>query len=563
MPDRHYYVSIQSGNDNNDGLSAATAWKTLTKAAQSVPTPQTGENIYVHIGPGTYRERFIPLNSGRSATEKIYYCGDPNCKYLTNDTPGIVRITGCNADEYPTAGRVLDWTGKTNIELWNVDVDGSSDGYACYNVPVSKRVRAISACGFYQGTNYNCTAIGGYKGFYSGTNYNCTAIGGDYGFNGGTNYNCTAIGGYYGFYGGTHYNCTAIGGYKGFYIGTNYNCTAIGGNHDFNGGTNYNCTAIGGYYGFYGGTNYNCTTVYCNANNLVAAKHVSPRVSPSIISEYALIFGLQKGAIPHNVNVTTSSTMNLQAERLVAFTPPETGKSFGVQIYVSSKPSTGYVTVELQKYTGAAWETQKSKTIACSNLVASAWNMFEWDTGIGDDQLTPVANTWRWRVTADAGGSSTVLGGPNTTTPATIGHFWPDSIPKEDTLGQRRNYGMPLQGAFDAGAAWLDYAVYQTNAPSIRFDGHGEKILKLPVNANVPVTVKYQVRHSGTASGKEPQLRLRGLDITEQIATHSAGADIWQELSVSATPGVDGLLEVILASRDPTKKAWFSDPVVQ
>jgi len=63
-------------------------------------------------------------------------------------------------------------------------------------------------------------------------------------------------------------------------------------------------------------------------------------------------------------------------------------------------------------------------------------------------------------------------------------------------------------------------------------------------------------------AGKEPQLRLRGLDITEQTATHSAGANAWQELSVSATPGVSGILEVVLASRDPTKKAWFSDPVV-
>ena len=193
MGDVRYYVSQQNGNDSNDGTSVAQAWKTLTKAMQSVPTPSAGDNIYVHIGAGTYRERVIPTNNGLSATEKIHYCGDPYSAYLINDVPGRVRITGCDADEYPTNGRILDWTGKTNIELWDVYVDGNANEYACYNIPVSRRVHAAGLNGFYCGTSYNCTAIGGSFGFYNGTQYNCTAIGGQYGFFSGTQCNCKTL----------------------------------------------------------------------------------------------------------------------------------------------------------------------------------------------------------------------------------------------------------------------------------------------------------------------------------------------------------------------------------
>jgi len=563
MADIHYYVSQQNGLDTNDGLTAATAWKTLTKAMQTIITPASGDNHYCHIGPGTYRERVIPTNDGYNATSKIYYQGDPNCVWLTSDIPGRIRITGCDTNEYPTTGRILDWSGKTYLELCDVYVDGSTNEYACYNIPVSRRVNASSLNGFYEGTQYNCTAIGGNIGFSGGTQYNCTVIGGDYGFYQGTQYNCTAIAGYYGFNKGTQYNCTAIGGSSGFDYGTQYNCTAIGGYYGFYEGTQYNCTAISGYNGFYLGKQYNCKTLYVSSSAKTASKHILPDIS-AVTPNYEYTMGLNRYGYPHNLNNGTSYTMNLQSEVLYAFTPPETGKSIGVQLRISTLASSGNITVELQKYVNSVWTTQKSKTIGIANLTTNGegYNYFEWDTNVndGDNSLTTDANIWRYRITADANAASTVLYGSSTTKPSIIGSFIPDKL-TEDIEGNKI-YGSVLQGALNQPSIALDPTIYNTNAPSIKFTGAGEKIQKLPVKKNIPVTVSYYVRHSGATSGSEPQIRLQHKDITTQVSTHSAGLDTWQQLSVTVTPAFDGVLDVILASRDPLANVWFSDPAV-
>lgn len=480
MADVRYYVSQQNGNDTNDGTSVAQAWKTLTKAMQSVPTPSAGDNIYVHIGAGTYREKVIPTNNGLSATEKIHYCGDPYSAYLINDVPGRVRITGCDADEYPTNGRILDWTGKTNIELWDVYVDGSNNEYACYNIPVARRVHAAGQNGFYSGTQYNCTAIGGYYGFNTGTQYNCKTL------------------------------------------------------YELN-----------------------------NPKNVPKSKHILPDISAST-PKFSYLFGMDRYGYPHNVNIGAGSSMNLQEERLYAFTPSQTGRSIGAQFRFVSLGASGNITVELQKYITDTWVTQKSKAIAVADLSTAndGYNTFEWDTTVndGDDALTAVASTWRFRITANEGATSSILYGSNTTTPTVIGHFLPDSVSSD--IEDKIPHGSVLQGALDVASLALDSTTYQTNAPSIKFEGHGEKIQKLPVKKNTEVTVKYQVRHDGVASGKEPQIRLQHKDITTQTATHSAGANTWQELSVSVTPTFDGVIDVVLVSRDHIKNVWFSDPVV-
>ena len=218
----------------------------------------------------------------------------------------------------------------------------------------------------------------------------------------------------------------------------------------------------------------------------------------------------------------------------------------------------------MQIYIIDTWVTQKSKTIAIADLTTAGggYNYFEWDTSAndGDNSLTTSASTWRFRIVANEGATSSVLYGSNTTTPTVIGHFLPDSVPSD--IEGKTLHGSVLLGSLDMASLALDSTVYQTNAPSIKFEGHGEKIQKLPVIKNTAVTVKYQVRHDGAASGKEPQIRLQHKDITTQTATHSAGANTWEELSVSVTPTFDGVIDVVLVSRDHIKNAWFSDPVV-
>jgi len=322
---------------------------------------------------------------------------------------------------------------------------------------------------------------------------------------------------------------------------------------------------IGGSSGFNGGTQYNCKTLYelNNPKNVPKSKHILPDISAST-PKFSYLFGMDRYGYPHNVNIGAGSSMNLQEERLYAFTPSEAGRSIGVQFRFVSLGASGNITAELQKYIIDTWVTQKSKTIAIADLTTTGegYNYFEWDTSAndGDNSLTTSASTWRFRITANEGATSSVLYGSNSTTPTVIGHFLPDSVPSD--VEGKTLHGSVLQGALDVASLVLDSATYQTNAPSIKFEGHGEKIQKLPVKKNTEVTVKYQVRHDGAASGKEPQIRLQHKDITTQTATHSAGANTWQELSVSVTPTFDGVIDVVLVSRDHIKNVWFSDPVV-
>ena len=565
MPDFNYYVSAQNGNDTNNGLTPATAWATLTKAAGSA-VAQAGGNTYVRIGPGIYRESFIPQN-GISATEKLIYAGDPHCVHLVGDKPGRIRITKCNAQEFPQVGRVLDWTGKTNVELWDVEVDGSRNDYALTNVAISRRVKAISKDGINSGTNYNCTVAGCSTGISSGTNYNCTVVGGNVGIINGTNYNCTVVGCSTGISGCTNYNCTVVGGSAGISGGTNYNCTVVGGSTGISGCTNYNCTVVGGSTGISGGTSRGCRAIYCSNLGTTEGKHLSLSLD-KILPNFLDIYEMLKGSLGvHVINTTVSTTINLQAEVLSAFTPSGAGKCQGAQLYVITAAASGNVLIELQKNVAGSWQTQRSKTVPCDQLINTEWNLFEFNQGSGDDMLTTAANTWRFRITADTNGQSTTIGGSNSTTPGMLSHFHPSTVPNEDILGQRRDYGMPSAYAADVPIVELDDVIFHTLSPSIRFTGHGEKVLKLPVRANQETTVRYQVRHNGALAGKEPQVRIQSKHDGPPIiggvsATHSTGADTWEQLSVTVTAPVDCVLDVVLASRDPGKNAWFSAPSV-
>ena len=191
----------------------------------------------MHIGPGVYRERVIPLNDGFSDACKIYYVGDDTCQHNINDAKGRIRITGCTAAELTTVGAVLDWTGKLFVELHNVYVDGSSNTYQCVNI-LCRKVHASGLYGFSNSVNSNL--------------YNCSALSGVYGFTtagGIVNYfSCKSLAGKYGFYvsGGTanHYSCVSVSGSAGFSGGRQFNCTAIGSSSAFNLSEAYNCLGI-------------------------------------------------------------------------------------------------------------------------------------------------------------------------------------------------------------------------------------------------------------------------------------------------------------------------------
>src|SRR5690606_4037651 len=95
-----YYVSIQTGDDTNDGLSPETAWATITKAAQ---TMVAGDRVYV--APGTYYETVQPLNFGEPDAW-ISYIADTNARHFPFLPPGPVIISGLDS---ATALRVRDY----------------------------------------------------------------------------------------------------------------------------------------------------------------------------------------------------------------------------------------------------------------------------------------------------------------------------------------------------------------------------------------------------------------------------------------------------------------------
>jgi len=82
-----YYVRQTVGDDNNDGLSAATAWQSVTKLSTAM---KAGDTAYV--GPGLYRGEVLVLHDG-TPDQRLVFVADATGEH-TGDPPGTVMITG-------------------------------------------------------------------------------------------------------------------------------------------------------------------------------------------------------------------------------------------------------------------------------------------------------------------------------------------------------------------------------------------------------------------------------------------------------------------------------------
>jgi hypothetical protein len=233
-----FYVSQQRGSDSNDGRTPATPWATINKAVSSIGVGLDQE-IKVYVGPGIYRE-LISIKDGLS--QYVYYIGDPEAVYLTDDIPGIVRITSYQADEQtPIAGYsayLFSCNGKL-IDCSNFHIDCSAHGTSggrwnrcqvtAANICFVDSVRAIDCIGY------------GKRAFYTGVSA-------------GTCYNCIAYSSEGGFYGHHCHSCLAFGGFVGFYLycpPSNYTYS-------------YNCVAMYCVSGFQQGRMYNDLAIFCN-----------------------------------------------------------------------------------------------------------------------------------------------------------------------------------------------------------------------------------------------------------------------------------------------------------
>jgi len=282
----NYYVSVQRGSDSNDGLSQESPYATISKAITMV-TPGS----IVYIGSGIYREKPVLATAGTDGNV-IKWIPDSDSIYLTSDVKGIIRVTCCDANEYPTTGGYgWSFNGKNYNELGDPNkgfgqmyIDGCHWAYAvnvgfsdtwrrCYGI-----VATGNSTGFYYGYEKDCIAIAGQTAFSGGIQTNCIGIAGSNGFYAGIHYNCIGIGAYAGFNATvrTDINCLAIGGQNGFYaysgVANSTNCVAIGSSNGFYATglatVNY-CRAINCSYGFYGRDSTNllntstCSYIYC------------------------------------------------------------------------------------------------------------------------------------------------------------------------------------------------------------------------------------------------------------------------------------------------------------
>ena len=304
----NYYVSRQNGSDVNAGTSAGAAKATIIAGLALM---SAGDTLY--IGPGIYRERLTTsdFTAGSGVGSETRILGDPECQYLTSDSPGIVRITGCDSNDLPTSGTVVTVQLVNHIHFKNLNIDGGSDNYAIQGGAVTNQLFEQCVVISYSGVNgqsslrypimKDCLIIAQRWSLYRANSIKCVCIGGgfdstniEFGYHLGTIafgsrgnqfescydtsfeatlsntggcYNCLAIGGLHGFYQCTGYNNIAMSAYTGARFVSNGQ-QMIG----FFGLLNYRGTSYAnGAYTYIGSTDSRLNSAYSGVRNHQAA----------------------------------------------------------------------------------------------------------------------------------------------------------------------------------------------------------------------------------------------------------------------------------------------------
>lgn len=575
--DSIYYVSQQNGNDNNDGLSPTTAWATISKAANEVLSTLDGDT-YVYIGPGTYREYVSFVNGGTDSEHRIIFAGDPNCLYLTNDHPGIVRITGCDVNEVPgtAATPLIKWFG-TYVELWDVWADGGNyNQYLFYgnfqyggNGQICRRVRANGYYGFGYLICYDCFA-GGYMGYGYCEAYNCIGIGGA-NTNAGVFYdsrsfNCLAMGGYYGYYGGWSYNSISMYNVYGYYGGYTNNCAAF-----WTTGAAYNT-----------GTHLNIKSYQSSSTSDIAPLLLDINIDILMrkgIADGGLAFipatrVMTSNSAPAPYVVSRSSVYNSTYEGWKAFNQTNTGNTdcwitvngttTGWLAYdTGRKTRVDYYRLASGNHTNGIASSPRDWTFEGSNNNVD-WEVIDTQTEQTFDNAeektyylsSPVwYRYFRINVTANNGHSYLCIA------EFSFGETMRLALPK-DIVGNERvgGNGVVDLGPFETPDYSVDWENYFEKPPALKLQGVGQIAFKFPVEANRDVIKLVRVKHINTAVDKKPQMVCRGLN-EEFSATSSAESDTWEQLSLHFTPTKTGIMELVLTTRDadPTAYSVFSD----
>ena len=260
-----YYVSAQTGNDSNNGLSAGAAKGTLQAGLDAMSS--AGDVVY--IAPGIYRgthDLSSAINGTSTQHNKIV--GDPECEQFPGETPGIVRLTNTdsnniNAQVNHSTSDYVFYVNKLYTGVYNLHLDGGGHPMDSSVVGLTTQRQASlmrgQSDGYYNA--YNCIAQMGYYAFYRMNTTCCIALGTcSYGFYQGYKHvHSIAIACYGGFYLGDHViDCIAIGSYLAGFFNCDNVCNGIsfGGLSGYRNSTGdevHDSIHIGGLYPHYGG----------------------------------------------------------------------------------------------------------------------------------------------------------------------------------------------------------------------------------------------------------------------------------------------------------------------
>jgi len=456
-----YYVSQQRGSAGNNGTSQATPKATI---AQITALTLAGNDI-IYIGPGTYAETITPGQSG-TAGNPITWQADPECRYLTSDTPGRVRVTRLAANK-PTANRVVDLL--TAVRSYHTFNDFIFDGSTSAATPI-----IIFACAGSTGNILNrCVLFGGYYCISGPATANdCLMSSAYFCTNGATCNRCVGYGANTAFYSST---CNACVGYgqRGFDACTAKNCIAIACYQSgFHGASlSYNCMAFNCLYGWYGTSASTCSN---NIAVLCGTGYQGTASGNKLVITSGYYYNCTASVGTFTTNTPTESTQIcfdyawFEAHKLMRFFDPMGFLNLGNATYATT----------------------------------DFWG-----------RVLPQGNG-----TVDIGHSES----PNETISFTAGD-------------------------------------YHTTAPAIIIPTKGQYFMQVAVDAGKTLTVGCDCKYTGTATTK-PTLSIQGKDITTQTDTLVGSASTWDTLSVSATPSVDCLIDIILSSTNAdTTNAYFSD----
>ena len=146
LADITYYVDATNGSDSNDGLTTATAFKTIQKALNTPPLRLNNHLVTISLAPGDYRGDGTAITCSRNFLNgSIYIKGDSN---VTIDTDTTQSSSAAIVPKlYITTN---GWSGRGNgyalvLEKLTFEYGGQGDNDYAINTSWIRNVR-ITSC---------------------------------------------------------------------------------------------------------------------------------------------------------------------------------------------------------------------------------------------------------------------------------------------------------------------------------------------------------------------------------------------------------------------------------